>query len=79
MGNIAVNFGQALRKCRTEKNVSQEALAFESNVDRVFISHIEQGIKQPTITTIVKLARGLGISPVELVSAMDEADTEDSS
>ena len=72
MGNIAVKFGQALRRCRTERNLSQETLAFETNVDRVFISHIEQGLKQPTITTIVKLARGLGISPSDLVSEMEE-------
>ena len=72
MGDIAAKFGRALRKCRTQRNLSQEALAFESDVDRVFISHIEQGLKQPTITTIAKLARGLGISPSDLVSEMEE-------
>ncbi len=62
LGSVAIRFGEALQRCRTERNLSQESLAFQSDVDRVFISHIEQGKHQPTITTIVKLAGGLGMN-----------------
>lgn len=65
-------FGQVLRQFRNERKLSQEALAFDSGVDRTFISDMERGVKQPTITTIYRLARALNISVVELMAAVDK-------
>ncbi len=65
-------FGQVLRQLRKERKLSQEALAFDSGVDRTFISDMERGVKQPTITTIYRLARALSISVVELMAAVDK-------
>ncbi len=72
MTSEAVIFGRVLRRLRNERHLSQEALAFESGVDRTFISHMEQGKHQPTITTIYRLARALSISVVELMAAVDK-------
>ena len=65
-------FGQVLRQLRKERELSQEALAFDSGVDRTFISDMERGVKQPTITTIYRLARALSISVVEMMAAVDK-------
>ena len=60
--------GVALRKHRKAAGMSQEALALESGVQRNFISLIETGQNQPTITTIFRLAQALEIRPSKLVA-----------
>lgn len=63
-----LQFGAALRRVRLRAGLSQEQLALESGVQRNFISLIELGRNQPTIGTIVKLARALELKPSELVA-----------
>lgn len=65
-------FGRVLRFYRLQKKYSQERLSFESGVQRNFISLIEIGQNQPTITTIFKLAYALGVSATDLIRATDE-------
>lgn len=60
-------FGTILRETRTKKGISQEKLAEYCDLDRTFISLIERGQRQPTLTTIFRLAKALEISPSELV------------
>jgi transcriptional regulator with XRE-family HTH domain len=63
-----VAFGQVLRKHRLAAGLSQEQLSLEADVQRNFISLIETGQNQPTITTIFKLAAALNIKPSQLIS-----------
>lgn len=62
-----IAFGQALRRMRKAKGLSQEALALEAGIERNFVSLIELGRNQPSITTIFKLANALGVKPHELI------------
>lgn len=63
-------FGAVLRDLRRERSMSQETLALESQLDRTFISLLERGLRQPSLTTILLLAKPLGVSPVDLVAAV---------
>jgi transcriptional regulator with XRE-family HTH domain len=63
--NVAL--GRALRRLRLAAGFSQEQLGLEAGVQRNFISLIETGQNQPTITTIFKLAGALGLQASELV------------
>ncbi len=63
---------EVLREQRTAAGVSQEALALSADVDRTFVSQIERGIRQPTLTTLCKLARALDVQPSTLVSRMEK-------
>lgn len=63
----AVAFGRVLRRRRLEAKLSQEKLALSAGVERVFVSWLENGHKQPTFHTILKLARALGCSAADLV------------
>ena len=75
-GNSAITpyaaLGQALRSIRLAAGLSQEQLGLESGVQRNFISLIETGQNQPTITTIFKLATALDIKPSKMVEAAEK-------
>lgn len=64
----AAAFGTALRRHRLARGLTQEDLAFESGVDRTFIARIESGRRQPTITTVFRLAQALGVPAAEVVA-----------
>ena len=52
-----------LRRLRLEKDWSQEALAFEAEIHRTYISDLERGTRNPTITVVEKLAKTLKVKP----------------
>jgi transcriptional regulator with XRE-family HTH domain len=64
-------FGLTLRTLRLELNFSQADLAKASQIDRTFISLLERGIRQPSLTTIFKLASALKMKPSELIAAVE--------
>jgi transcriptional regulator with XRE-family HTH domain len=59
--------GENLRKLRLKKNISQGELATALNVDRAYISNIENGRMNPTLSTLGKIANAFGISSSELL------------
>jgi transcriptional regulator with XRE-family HTH domain len=65
-------FGVVLRRQRRARHLSQEALALEAGLQRNYLSLIELGRNQPTISTLFKLASGLTMSPAELVRLLEE-------
>jgi transcriptional regulator with XRE-family HTH domain len=69
--NIAAIFGKVLREQRNARGISQEALALSANVDRTFVSQMERGIRQPTLTTLCKLSHALEIQPSTLVARVE--------
>lgn len=50
---------QALRR---QKAWSQEELADQCDLHRTYISGVERGIRNPTLTVLEKIAVGLGVS-----------------
>jgi transcriptional regulator with XRE-family HTH domain len=71
-GPYELAFGAALRRLRLAAGLSQEQLGLEAGVQRNFISLIETGQNQPTIGTIAKLARALGMKPSQLVAEAEQ-------
>lgn len=64
---ISTVFGEVLREHRVERDISQEELAYLAGVDRTFISRLERGIRQPTITTLIGIGLALDMPAAELV------------
>jgi len=64
--NILTQFGKNISKIRKEKNLSQEELAFKSNLHRTHIGMIERAERNITLLNIQKLANGLEMSIDEL-------------
>ena len=65
------NFGIILQKERKTNGLSQEKLAELANLHRTYISDIERGIRNPTITTIFTLCKALNIIPAELLKGFE--------
>lgn len=65
--DINIAFGKRVAELRKNAGYSQERFAFKCDVDRTYIGTIERGEKSPTLNTIVKIAKALGISKSELL------------
>lgn len=52
---------------RKMQRLSQEELADRCGVHRTYIGSIERGEKSPTLNTVEKIAKGLGVDIAELV------------
>lgn len=65
-------FGKALRERRKACALSQEKLALEADLERVYVSLLENGHKQPTFQTMLKLARALECTASDLVDAAEK-------
>ena len=65
-------FSNVLRRLRIELGLSQEALALSAELQRNYISLMELGQNQPTITTIFKLADALDIKPSKLMDLVEK-------
>lgn len=67
MKDESKKLGENLKKIRTKKNITQTSLADTLGVDKSFISNIENGKTNPTLSTIVSIAKALGVSSNELL------------
>jgi len=67
MQNESAKLGLNLKRIRTKKSISQGDIARTLEVSRGFISTIENGKTNPTLATIAKLAKAVGVSVYELL------------
>ena len=69
--DIAVRFGQAVRKLRQERNISQEELAERCGLHRTYISDIELGKRNVSLENIERLAAALDRSLSDLFKEVE--------
>lgn len=67
MNDESKKLGKNLFRIRTDKKISQGDIARSLGVSRGFVSNIENGKTNPTLTTITKLAKAVGVSTNELL------------
>lgn len=72
-GEPIKSFGLVIRQMRKELGLSQEALADEASLDRTFVSQLETGTKQPSLTTIFRLAVALRVKASDLLLRVEAA------
>lgn len=75
----AAAFGAVLRELRKQQSLSQEKLAFDSGLDRTYISLMEVGQRSPSLETMLALSRALHIPLANLASLVETRLEEDSS
>ena len=67
MINSAKKLGANIRRIRQEKGMTQGDLCRALELDRAYMSNVENGNKNPTLATIEKIAKALGVSSSELL------------
>jgi transcriptional regulator with XRE-family HTH domain len=63
--------GSAVEELRREAGLTQEALADRIESDFPSIGGIERGTSNPTFSSLLRLARGLGIDLSELIERFE--------
>ena len=53
--DIKTKIGLRIKELRTEKNLTQEAIAFKAEIDRTFMNHVENGKRNISIDTLEKV------------------------
>jgi transcriptional regulator with XRE-family HTH domain len=69
--DAGVAFGKVLRRLRLEAGLTQEQVGFEADLRRTYVSILELGQQQPSLATILKLAKALDQSGQDLVGLVE--------
>jgi transcriptional regulator with XRE-family HTH domain len=64
--------GLNVRRRREEKEWTQEALAERANLDPTYISGIERGVRNPSVLSVVRIAKALGVTTSKLMEKVDQ-------
>jgi transcriptional regulator with XRE-family HTH domain len=63
-------FAANMRRLRLARELSQEALGFQAELHRTEISLLERGLREPRLSTIVRIAHALKVSPCDLLEGI---------
>jgi transcriptional regulator with XRE-family HTH domain len=59
--DIQLRLAKNLRRLRQQRELSQEDFAFEAGIHRTYISDLERGARNPTISVVERLAKALKV------------------
>ena len=63
---VLVALGKRVRELREQGKLTQETLAERAGLDPSYISGIERAVRNPSVLSLARLARGLGCSVTEI-------------
>ncbi|MFZ5376467.1 MAG: hypothetical protein AUJ41_02835 [Candidatus Pacebacteria bacterium CG1_02_43_31] len=63
---IYYQIAENIRRIRKDRNITQEALAYEAGLNRAYIGYIERGERKPSVETLEKIAKVLKVRIFEL-------------
>ncbi len=66
----AVGFGQEVRRRRQAAGLTLEQLAERCELTPNYVGTIEKGKRDPSLSTVIAIARGLKIAPADLVGGV---------
>ena len=69
---VGLNF----TRLRKEKGFTQERFAETSGFTQQYVSDLERGRRNPTVVTLFHLASALGVTPAELLAAVDLSESD---
>jgi transcriptional regulator with XRE-family HTH domain len=64
--DVTKKFGERMKQLRKKKELSQEKLALDIEMDLTSVNEIENGHRSPKLITMYKIAQALGVSLSEL-------------
>lgn len=63
--------GLRIRQLRKERELSQEALAYKAEVDRTYVTDVENGRRNVSVEILERLIKALGISVAEFFNSKE--------
>lgn len=76
--DLAVQIGSRIREIRKQQGLSLEALALKCDMNTAFLGHIERGMRCPTVYSIDRICKGLGISMATVFDSLDSGELDSS-
>jgi transcriptional regulator with XRE-family HTH domain len=73
----SVRLGNAIRVMRAQTGLSQEMFAYSNGINRTYMTDIELGRRNITIGMGQRIADGLGMTLVQLLSMADAMEVQD--
>ena len=67
---ISRAFGWRVRRLREARAWTQERLAEQADLDRSYIAGIEAGLRNPSLQSIWRVAKALGVTMSELLNGV---------
>lgn len=67
MNELLKHIGTKIKAYRKEKNLSQEELAWRVNMDRSYLSELENGLKNPTVIMLTNIAQAMELDLKDLL------------
>ena len=64
---LLMAFGLAIQKRRREMGISQEEASARAGIHRTYFADAERGVRNVGIKNVVAIARGLDVTPSELL------------
>jgi transcriptional regulator with XRE-family HTH domain len=73
MSSLLLKLGASVRQRRERLGFSQEAFASKCGVHRTYVGKVERGEQNVSMSSLARLARGLGVPVWQLVREAEEA------
>jgi transcriptional regulator with XRE-family HTH domain len=64
--------GEAVRHFRERLGISQEELSFRAELDRTYMSGVERGVRNPTVKSLLRITKALGVRPSAVLKRAEE-------
>lgn len=59
---LKTKVGKRITQLRKAKSLSQEKFSYEADMERTYLTHIENGRKNISLSTLEKITSALGVS-----------------
>ena len=69
--DIKLKVGQRIRQLRKELELSQEALALKAEVDRTYVTDVENGRRNVSLEILERLIKALNVSFTEFFNSKE--------
>lgn len=66
--DIRRRVGENVKRLRTAAGLSQEQFAFEADMHRTYVSGVERGVRNPTVTVLERMAKALKVKVQDLLA-----------
>ncbi len=65
-----IALGNRIRRLRQERRLTHDRLGELADMNGIQVGHIERGANDPKVSTLLKLARALGVAPGDLLNGL---------